>query len=281
MRVRIWGCRGSLPTPGPGTVRAGGNTSCVEVRTESGELLILDAGTGLRPLGLELAGEGLSTIHILLSHLHMDHLEGLGFFAPLWQPGVEINFWGPPSPTKNLQQRIARYLSPPLFPVHIADVPSTAVFHDAPEEPWTIGDAQIFAAPISHSGPTLGYRISENGRSLAYMPDHEPVRSGELSRLTPDWISGYAVARDADVLLHDSQYTEAEYPSKVGWGHSSVAHVVDYGKATGVKRLMLFHHDPMHSDEELEEKLARARELWGDSENPPELAREGSVLELI
>jgi len=280
VRIRIWGCRGSLATPGPGTVLAGGNTSCVEVRTESGDLLILDAGTGLRPLGVAIADEGLKTIHILLSHLHMDHLEGVGFFAPLWQPGVEINFWGPPSPTKSLQERIARYFSPPLFPVHIADVPSRAVFHDAPQEAWKIGDAEVFAAPISHSGPTLGYRISENGRSLAYMPDHEPIRAGDLSRLTPDWISGYEVARDADVLFHDCQYTEDEYPSKVGWGHSSVAHVVDYGKATGVKRLMLFHHDPMHSDEALEQKLARARELWGDSQTPPELAREGSELEL-
>ena len=281
MRIRIWGCRGSLATPGPGTVRAGGNTSCVEVRTGSDDLLILDAGTGLRGLGLQLADEGLKTIHILLSHLHMDHLEGLGFFAPLWEPGVEIHFWGPSSPTKDLRQRIARYLSPPLFPVHIADVPSRATFHDAPDEPWTLGSANVYAAPVSHSGPTLGYRISENGRTLAYMPDHEPVRAGELSRLTPDWISGYQVARDADVLLHDSQYTEAEYPSKVGWGHSSVAHVVEYGKATGVKQLMLFHHDPMHSDEALEEKLARARELWGASGMPPELAREGSELELV
>jgi phosphoribosyl 1,2-cyclic phosphodiesterase len=280
MKLRIWGCRGSLATPGPGTVRAGGNTSCVEVRTDSGDLLILDAGTGLRPLGLQIATEGLKTIHILLSHLHMDHLEGLGFFAPLWQPDVEINFWGPPSPTKDLRSRIARYLSPPLFPVHIADVPSNAIFHDAPQEPWDLGDARVFAAPVSHSGPTLGYRISESGRSLAYLPDHEPVRAGKLSRLTPDWISGYEVARDAEVLLHDSQYTEAEYPSKVGWGHSSVAHVVEYGKATGVKQLMLFHHDPMHSDDQLDSKLARARELWGDSGFPPELAREGTELEI-
>jgi phosphoribosyl 1,2-cyclic phosphodiesterase len=280
MRIRIWGCRGSLATPGPGTVRVGGNTSCVEVRTGDDDLIILDAGTGLRPLGLNVAAEDVRTVHILLSHLHLDHLEGLGFFAPLWNPKVEIHFWGPPSPTQTLQRRIARYLSPPLFPVHIADIPSKPIFHDAPTEEWTIGGARILAAQISHSGPTLGYRISENGRSLAYMPDHEPVRAGDLSRLTPDWISGYQIARGADLLLHDSQYTEEEYPSKVGWGHSSVAHVVAYGKATGVKQLMLFHHDPMHNDDALDEKLARARELWGASDRPPELAREGGELEI-
>jgi phosphoribosyl 1,2-cyclic phosphodiesterase len=240
----------------------------------------LDAGTGLRALGLHLAAEEPRTIHLLLSHLHLDHLEGLGFFGPLFDPKVEFHFWGPPSPVTSLKGRIARYLSPPLFPVNIADVPSDPIFHDVPAGEFAIGGARILAAPVSHSGPTVGYRISENGRTLAYLPDHEPVRGGDLREMSPDWISGYNIARDADVLMHDSQYTEAEYPSRVGWGHSSIAHVVTYAQITGVKSLLLFHHDPLHDDDALDRKLARAIELWGDGDGAPALALEGLQLEL-
>jgi phosphoribosyl 1,2-cyclic phosphodiesterase len=280
VRAHIWGCRGSLAAPGPDTVRTGGNTSCVELRTENGDLIILDAGTGLRALGLHLAAEEPRTVHLLLSHLHLDHLEGLGFFGPLWDPKVEFHFWGPPSPVTTLKERIARYLSPPLFPVHISDVPSKPIFHDVPGEAFQIGSASILAAPISHSGPTVGYRVTENGKTLAYLPDHEPSRGGDLREMSPGWISGYNIARDADVLMHDSQYTEAEYPSRVGWGHSSIAHVVAYAQIAAVKSLLLFHHDPLHDDDMLDAKLARARELWGDGNGTTELAREGMALEL-
>jgi len=280
VRAHIWGCRGSLAAPGPDTVRTGGNTSCVELRTETGDLIILDAGTGLRALGLHLATEEPRRIHLLLSHLHLDHLEGLGFFGPLWDPKVEFHFWGPPSPVTSLKDRVARYLSPPLFPVHISDVPSKPIFHDVPSAAFQIGSASILAAPISHSGPTVGYRITENGKTLAYLPDHEPSRGGDLREMSPAWISGYNIAREADVLMHDSQYTEAEYPSRVGWGHSSIAHVVTYAQIAAVKSLLLFHHDPLHDDDMLDAKLVRARELWGDGNGTTELAREGMALEL-
>jgi phosphoribosyl 1,2-cyclic phosphodiesterase len=280
VRARIWGCRGSLAAPGPDTVRAGGNTSCVEVRTESGDMIILDAGTGLRALGLHVAAEEPRTINLLLTHLHLDHLEGLGFFGPLWDPKVEFHFWGPPSPMTSLRERIARYLSPPLFPVHISDVPSKPIFHDVPINEFQIGSARIMGAPISHSGPTVGYRITDSGRTLAYMPDHEPSRGGDLREMAPNWISGYALAHEADVLMHDSQYTEAEYPSRVGWGHSSIAHVVTYAQIAAVKSLLLFHHDPLHDDATLDAKLERARELWGDANGNMDLAREGLQFEL-
>jgi len=280
VRARIWGCRGSLAAPGPDTVRTGGNTSCVELRTKAGDLLILDAGTGLRNLGIHLAAEAPQRIHVLLSHLHLDHLEGLGFFAPLFDSKIEFHFWGPPSPMTSLRDRVARYLSPPLFPVHLGDLPSQPIFHDVPNEEFEIGSARVLAAPISHSGPTVGYRISENGNTLAYMPDHEPIRGGNLHEMAPEWISGYQIAHGADVLMHDSQYTEDEYPTKVGWGHSSIAHVVSYAQITGVKNLLLFHHDPLHSDDALDKKLDRARELWGDGEGTMDLAREGFELEI-
>ncbi len=280
MRVRIWGCRGSLAAPGPETVRYGGNTSCVEIR--SGEtILVLDAGTGIRALGHELENDGARVIHLLLTHLHLDHVEGLGFFRPIWHPETELHVWGPPSPVRRLEERIARYLSPPLFPVHLSDIPAKLVFHDAPEGEWQIDGIRIRSAPVSHPGPTIGYRLSDNGRALAYIPDHEPVLVADLAELPADWISGHEIAEGADVLLHDGQYTEDEYPAKVGWGHSSVAHAVTFAQRAEAEQLVVFHHDPVHDDEQLDGLRRRAAELWEmDGSEPPIFAYEGMELEI-
>ena len=279
MRARFWGSRGSLAAPGPDTVRIGGNTSCIEVRTDDGRLVILDSGTGIRRLGASLDGAAPARIDILLSHLHLDHLEGLGFFLPIWDSENEVHIWGPPSPLRSLEARIARYLSPPLFPIQLGDIPGQLVFHDVPEEPWQIGSARIAAGAVTHPGPTVGYRIEENSASFAYIPDHEPALGSELEELTPDWISGWAVARGVDLLFHDAQYFESEYAERVGWGHSSVADAVTFARRAGVEQLVLFHHDPLHSDDDLAELEARARTLWdSDGSAPPSLAREGETL---
>jgi phosphoribosyl 1,2-cyclic phosphodiesterase len=282
VRARVWGCRGSLASPGPETVRFGGNTSCVEVRLRDGTLLVLDAGTGIRAFGLSLDPDRDRVVHVLLTHLHLDHLEGLGFFSALWRPEVSLHIWGPPSPLRSLEQRIARYLSPPLFPVHLSDIPSHPTFHDVPDGEFTLGSATVGAQPISHRGPTVGYRISENGRCLAYLPDHEPALGVNLARMEPEWVSGHALVAGVDVLLHDAQYTPDEYRERVGWGHSSVDDVVTFALASGVRQLVLFHHDPLHTDAELEAIGRRARELWGadGSSNAPALAREGMTVDL-
>jgi phosphoribosyl 1,2-cyclic phosphodiesterase len=277
VQATVWGCRGSLATPGPETIRYGGNTSCVELELADGTVVVLDAGTGIRPLGLRLARRP-GPIHLCLTHLHLDHLEGLGFFRPLWTEGVELHVWGPASPVTPLRDRIARYLSPPLFPMQLGDVPANVTFHDLPDEPWTIGGARFSAEPVAHPGVTVGYRIEEDGRSLVYIPDHEPALGNDLKALSPDWISGYALARDADIVIHDAQYTEQEYPYKVGWGHSSIADAVAFGRIARARRFVLFHHDPMHGDAELERLLDRAHELWEDAGPPPELAFEGMSL---
>jgi phosphoribosyl 1,2-cyclic phosphodiesterase len=277
VELRVWGCRGSLASPGPETVRCGGNTSCVEVTLDDGSVLVLDQGTGARALGLELAGRG-RCFHLLLTHLHLDHLEGLGFFLPIWDSRNEVHIWGPPSPVRNLERRIARYLSPPLFPIQLGDIPARLVFHDVPDDPWTIGGAVVSAGPVTHPGPTVGYRIEADGGSFAYIPDHEPALGTELSKLTPDWISGFAVAHDVTVLFHDAQYFEREYEDRVGWGHSSVADAVTFARLAGVEELVLFHHDPLHTDEDLLELEARARSLWDADGAPPRLAREGDVV---
>jgi phosphoribosyl 1,2-cyclic phosphodiesterase len=280
MRVRVWGCRGSVATPGADTIRYGGNTSCVEVRLSSGHALVLDAGTGMRPLGVSMQGNLPEELHIMLTHLHLDHLQGLGFFRPLFLPGLDIHIWGPTSPVQHLSERIAMYLSPPLFPVRLEDVPSRLSFHDAPEEPVTIGSATVRAAKVTHQGPTVGYRIEEFGRVLVYLPDHEPSLGTDLLAVPAEWVSGHDIAHGADVLLHDAQYRDHEYGAHIGWGHSSIASTMEFAHKADVDKLVLFHHDPYHSDSELEELLDEARRKWPGKEDRVCLAYEGMSIEL-
>jgi phosphoribosyl 1,2-cyclic phosphodiesterase len=279
MRARIWGCRGSLPAPAQSTVRYGGNTSCVEVRVDEDIALVLDAGSGMLGLGRELSDAGVGSIHVLLSHLHLDHLQGLAFFAPFWNPEVQLHVWGPPSPNQSLADRVGKYVSPPLFPVHLSDVPSRPVFHDVPAEPWALGSALVAGYPVVHQGPTLGFRITAHGRSLAYIPDHEPSLGVDLTRMEPEWMSGYEVAAGVDVLLHDSQYSSDEYENHVGWGHSSVQHAVAFAVAARVDQLVMFHHDPRHSDQELDALRQEATARW-EGKHLPLLAAEGMRLSL-
>jgi phosphoribosyl 1,2-cyclic phosphodiesterase len=278
-QLKIWGCRGSVPTPGESTVRFGGNTSCLEVRTADGGLLILDGGTGLRQLGAQL--EWHSPLHVLVTHLHLDHVEGLRFFAPCWHASSELHIWGPPSPLHSLEECITRAFSPPLFPIELADTPAKMTFHDVPPEPWEIEGIRIEARRVSHPGPTLGYRLSLNGNAIAYIPDHEPVLGVQLADLEPEWISGHALAEDVDVLVHDCQFSELEYESRIGWGHSSVGHAVEFAQRAAARQLVLFHHDPDRSDAGIDQLVARARELWGDaSGDAPVAASEGMTLDI-
>lgn len=280
MRARIWGCRGSLAAPGADTVRYGGNTSCVEVRLDSGHVIVLDAGTGMRPLGVQMQSDLPPELYILLTHLHLDHLQGLGFFRPLFAPDLQIQIWGPTSPVQGLEERIARYMSPPLFPVHLDDIPSTITFHDAPEVAVTIGSATVRAGKVTHQGPTVGYRIEEHGRSFVYLPDHEPSIGNDLSTVSADWMSGYDLARDADVLLHDAQYHDHEYGAHVGWGHSSITDTMEFATKAAVERVVLFHHDPYHDDEDLEKLLAEARAKWSGADDSVQLASERMTIRL-
>ena len=280
MRITIWGCRGSLATPGPDTLKFGGNTSCVAAELADGTLIVLDAGTGIRNLGLRLAASGPTEIHLCLTHFHLDHVEGIGFFAPLFDLRTVLHIWGPPSTERSLEERISLYLSPPVFPLSLADIPAQLRFHDVPDEPWRIGDADVFATEVSHPGTTIGYRLSENGSVFAYLPDHEPAVGVPLEALSPDWMSGFAIAVGATTLVHDAQYSEDEYQRKIGWGHSSVADAVVFASRATVGQLLLFHHDPLHDDHELENLQERARELWTGSSGPPAVAREGMTIEL-
>ena len=278
MRVKFFGTRGSVASPGSETARYGGNTSTVEVCGRDGTLLILDAGTGIRRLGKQLSVD-LRRIDILLTHLHLDHIQGLGFFVPLYNPQIDVHIWGPASSTQSLEARLSRYLSPPLFPVHLRDLPRVTCHH-VPCPAVEIGPFCIRTALISHPGPTVGYRIESDGAVLAYLPDHEPFLGlGKDASWGPEWISGYDIAAGADLLIHDAQYTDEEYDRCVGWGHSTYRHTLAFADKVGAKCVALFHHDPSHDDEMLDQLLANTvREL-----NPTckvTAACEGAIFEL-
>jgi phosphoribosyl 1,2-cyclic phosphodiesterase len=269
MKLKVWGARGSVPAPGPETMRYGGNTSCVEVTLSDGSTLILDAGTGIRNLGITLPRTE-RPIHILLTHLHLDHIQGLMFFAPAFRPESEIVIWGPASPEASLRDRIARYISAPLAPVEVRELPSLVSFREAEPLEWNLGPARIRAQSVNHRGPTLGFRIDEADTSLCYIPDHEPGLGAPLSESADEWISGFELARDASMLIHDCQYTDAEYPEHVGWGHSPISDALLFGHRVGAERLLLFHHDPLHSDDFLDGLSGEVVSRWQDLGGRPE-----------
>ncbi|GAA0880298.1 MBL fold metallo-hydrolase [Algoriphagus jejuensis] len=256
MKIKVWGCRGSLPSPGPENYRFGGNTSCYQV-THGDACIILDSGSGIQRLGRFLSSN-IKEIHILLTHLHIDHMMGLGFFLPLYDQEVTVHLWGPSSSCESLIDRLRRYFSPPLFPIRLNELPNHPVIHELGNEEFAIGDLRIQSGYICHPGPTLGYRLMTEKSIVTYIPDHE-IKLGSCNFPNdPEWTSGFELAKFADLLLHDGSYTKKEYVEKVGWGHCSVEDVLAFATLCQVKRLELIHHEPMHTDDQLEQMLSDA-----------------------
>lgn len=277
MKVRILGTRGSLPTTSPETSRYGGNTSCILI-TQNDQLLILDAGTGILNLSKDIINSR-KRYDILLTHLHFDHIQGMGFFAPLFNPDCEVNIYGPAGTSRSLKNRLKRYLSPPLFPVHFRDLSCRINLTEVSDSSFRIGNFSIESNYVLHPGPTVGYRISDGNRILSYFPDHEPVTDRRGWNIADEWISGIGLSRDSDLLIHDSQYTCEEYESKKGWGHCCIEDAIRFASRSRVKRLLLFHHDPGHPDEQLEamtEKYLNDKRFDFDIR----LAREGMEIDL-
>ncbi len=274
MKATVWGCRGSLPSPGPEKDKYGGNTSCVQIE-HNDTCLVLDGGSGIQRLGAAL-GTNYKEVHILLTHLHIDHTMGLGFFLPLYNPNLEIHIWGPATTIESLTQRLRRYFSPPLFPVRLSELPSEPVIHEISNSEFTIGSLKINSSYVCHPGPTLAYRISDGQSDIAYMPDHEVSLGSSNFPNEPEWTSGFNIANGVDLLFHDSQYKTEEYASRVGWGHSSIGDSVNFARMCKVKNLQLFHHDPMHTDDSLD---ALIDEYKAENMTPfkMEMCAEGSV----
>jgi phosphoribosyl 1,2-cyclic phosphodiesterase len=209
----------------------------------------------------------------------MDHIQGLGFFAPLYNPTIEFHIWGPASTTLSLRHRLTRYLSPPLFPTQLRDLPSPPILHEVPCGDFRIGEFEIACALVCHPGPTVAYRITGPGGVMTYMPDHEPALGSGKFPLSSDWTSGYDLAAGADLLIHDAQYSRAEYEARIGWGHSQVDHAFAFAELAGVKQLVPFHHEPEHTDQDLDrlykEAIATAKPSFRVTPG-----REGAVFEL-
>ena len=256
--VRCWGTRGSIPSPGPRTVRYGGNTSCFEVRHQ-GQRLIFDAGSGIRLLGTDLVEQGPNAIHIFLTHFHWDHIQGFPFFAPLYDPEDTIHVVAPKQREIDVQNLFAGQMGPIYFPVPFSVVAAAVEFEHLNDGSYEIGDAVVEVMRVKHPSFVVGYRIRVGGRTICFIPDNEldgtgyEVGEGWLQRLL-DFVG------DADLLIHDAMYTEEEYRRRAGWGHSTFQQSVRLAEESGAKRLLLFHHDPTRSDDELDDIVSRLRD---------------------
>ncbi len=265
MKVRFWGTRGSIATPGPATVRYGGNTSCVEVRSDSGKVILIDCGTGAHALGQALKEQAKQCSgHILISHTHWDHIQGLPFFAPLFAPGNVWHIYGPRGLGQSLRDVLAGQMEYAYFPVALNSFAAEVHFHEVVEGGFQLGDVRVATHYLNHPALTVGYRIEADGASLVYASDHEPhspdAGRGHAHAAETGDIAHVDFIRDADVVIHDAQYTAAEYPAKVGWGHSTVEYVVDAAIAGNVKHVVLFHHDPARSDDAVDALISAARD---------------------
>lgn len=269
LRLRFWGVRGSIACPSPSHVRYGGNTSCLEV--SAGEhSIILDAGTGIRPLGHSFIERGIKSAHLLLTHSHWDHINGFPFFAPGFRPGHEFHIMAGHLKDDAIREVLAGQMTQPTFPVPLEAMRANLNFEDfeAGNE-FSIGAAvKVKTAPLNHPNGATGYRIEHGGKSLCYVTDTEHL-PGKPDQNILGLIEG------SDLVIYDSTYTEEEFPSKVGWGHSTWQEAVRLAKAANVKKLAIFHHDPEHDDAFMDKIADEAREAWSGAI----VAKEGMVLE--
>jgi phosphoribosyl 1,2-cyclic phosphodiesterase len=269
MQITFWGVRGSIPTPGPGTVQIGGNTSCVEVRAGKA-ILIFDGGTGLRLLGKKLLKEMPLTAHMFFSHVHWDHIQGFPFFEPAFVPGNQFHLYGGNNVSRTLEETLAGQMDHPNFPVNLPAMAAQMTFSDLPEgaaveiDDRSGGKVRVTTAKGNHPQGVFAFRVEHGGKAIVYATDTEHYEGRIDDKLV-------RLAHGADVFIYDSQYTPEEYAgtagtggSKKGWGHSTFEEGVKIAKLAGSRRLVLFHHDPAQSDAAVRDKETRARALFAD-----------------
>jgi phosphoribosyl 1,2-cyclic phosphodiesterase/ActR/RegA family two-component response regulator len=295
-RIRFWGVRGSIPVPGKSTVRYGGNTPCVEVRAD-GEIIILDAGSGIRLLGLALDkefGPRWMKLTVLISHTHWDHIQGLPFFSPVYDQKNLIRILGYEGARAGLATILASQMETPFFPVSLRELPSHLAIEELKETDFQVGKVEVRSKFANHPGICAGYRLLTSSGSIAYFPDNEPygplkVYLAARDRVSEEQARDFAAAERAkmveflqgcDLAIMDTQYTDEEYTKHVGWGHSSLSSVVSLGLDSNVGKLLLFHHDPNHDDEMIDKMVEHARALVAKSGKPLEVeaAREGAEI---
>jgi len=261
--VTFWGTRGSIPTPGPQTARYGGNTPCVAVEGAGGHLVILDAGTGIRALGLQLVEKqnGALRAEILLTHAHWDHIQGLPYFKPFFAAGNAVRIWGSRQGTASLEAILRQQMDPAVFPVPLDALSASLTVQEIGAGEFTMGEFRVRAMKLRHPGTTLGYRLTPvaGGASLAYVTDNELGPGGHYP-LPPSWRADFiAFLKGVDVLVHDAMYTPAQLETHRGWGHSTYDEAVALAAEAEVRRLVLFHHEPEHADAVMDELVAAAQ----------------------
>ena len=264
MKIRFWGTRGSIHKPGPTTIKYGGNTSCVELRTNRGTLVVIDCGTGAHDLGRELVRQqGTATRgHILISHTHWDHIQGIPFFEPFFNPGDEWDIYGPRGLLQSIRDTLAGQMQHNYFPVSVDNFGATIRYHDLVEGAFDIDDLHVVTQYLNHPALTLGYRVNADGATVVYCCDHEPNVASAASgdgELTGHDRRHAEFLNAADLVIHDAQYTAREYPLKIGWGHSTCEYAVRVCQAAGVQRVMLTHHDPLRDDAAVDQILDHMR----------------------
>ena len=287
--LKFWGVRGSIPTPGPETIRYGGNTSCSELR-HNGKLFILDAGSGLRVLGNELLKSGIPiTASIFISHMHWDHIQGIPFFTPAFIPNNKFTFYGSEPAGKDLFTIIADQMDPTYFPIEMKEMGSTMNFKSLFEGKYEIEGIEVETIYVNHPGNALGYKFHLNNKTLVYISDNEPFPKIDENDKSNQIMLGedsnqklINFISNVDVLVHDAQYTQDEYEKKVTWGHSPVEYTVDIAMKAGVKKLILFHHDPLHNDDMIDHMLNLARNHAQNNDSSMEIlaASEGLAIEI-
>ena len=294
MRVRFWGTRGSIATPGPSTNHFGGNTSCVEVTTAGGDLLIFDCGTGAHPLATRLKETVTQPIRasILLSHTHWDHIQGFPFFSPAFEKDNRIAIYAPEGSRRSLHDVLAGQMEFTYFPIELSQLPAVITYHELTEGVHEVGGMRVVAQFLHHPAMTLGYRVEADGVVIVYLVDHEPfseqlwrgdAEPGRIESILHEGDRRHATfMADADLVIHDAQYTPEEYVSKKNWGHSAYEYVVEVSAAAGARRVALTHHDPDHDDKFIAEIERKAREVAARNGSPIEVfcAYEGCELNL-
>jgi phosphoribosyl 1,2-cyclic phosphodiesterase len=282
INVRFRGVRGSIPAPGIWTARYGGNTSCVELRAGN-EILILDAGSGIRDLGDDLMrefGEQPIEATVLISHTHWDHIQGLPFFAPIYQGRNRIRLLAAKGSLSRLERAMRNQMRPIHFPVDLSAMHGLASMEQLSSDQVSLGSLAVSVTALNHPGGCAGFRIAARGRSIAYLPDHEPYqRSMKKDRLACEE-KLIEFARGADLLILDTQYTALEYPQRIGWGHGCLPDSVALALAAKVRRLLFFHHDPSHRDHQIDEMIMEARRIIGAAPLVVEAASESQPITL-
>jgi phosphoribosyl 1,2-cyclic phosphodiesterase len=294
-RIKLWGTRGSIAVPGPETLRYGGNTTCVELRTDD-EIIVLDAGSGIRPLGVALKQEFKErpiNLSLLITHAHWDHIQGFPFFKPAYDPKNKIHILGFDGAGATFREIMTEPMRSPFFPITMRELSAKMEITKLTEMKFSLGKVNVHATFVNHPGVCAGYRLFTSTGSVAFLPDHEPyeffLHAAQRKSLTPEQAKEVATneharlvqfLRGSDILILDSQYTDEEYQTHIGWGHSSISSAVSLALEAEVQTLLLFHHDPSHDDDRVDTMVESARELTANSGRPLQVlgAKEGSEI---